>query len=210
MSEVNIPPLPLLLQLNDWVIKQNEKRLPKWKFRFAPDFVMQIHPKITRAYDALFECLALQTEGATAALFTEPGKLSGRQHYRVRFDLRVRSGVWAFYARGGQWSRGGTREEFYEVRQRAIDALKPEHFADLNPAMMLAPNCLCCGKGLADPVSMARWIGPECWGSASTNLPHIFKAKAGESSLEPGVAPLRGRRSAAAAVSRAAKLASQR
>jgi hypothetical protein len=41
-TPVDIPALPLLQQLNDWVIKQNEKRLPKWKFLFAADFAMQI------------------------------------------------------------------------------------------------------------------------------------------------------------------------
>ena len=126
-----------------------------------------------------FESLALQTEDVAAALFTEPSQLSGREYYRVRFDLRVCSGVWTFAAPGGQWSRDGTREKFYKVRERAIDALKPEHFvADLSPAKMLAPACMCCGKGLTDPVSTARWTDPECWGSASTNLPNIFKAKA--------------------------------
>jgi uncharacterized protein YndB with AHSA1/START domain len=27
---------------------------------------------------------------------------------------------------------------------------------------MFQPACLLCGKALTDPVSMARWIGPEC------------------------------------------------
>jgi hypothetical protein len=174
----NIPPLPLLRQLNDWVIKQNEKRLPKWKFSFAPDFAMQIHPRVTRAYDTLFECFALQTENVTGDLFTDPSKLRGRPYYRVRFDLWVVGGVWTFKSRGGRWALGGTQEEFDKVRQRAIDALKPEHFSSLQPKMMLSPHCLCCGKGLTDPASIARWIGPECYGSASTNLPHIFKAMA--------------------------------
>jgi hypothetical protein len=176
----NILALPLLQQLNDWVIKRNEKRLPKWKFSFAPDFAMQIRPRITRAYDMLFECVALQTEGVTAALFTEPKQLRGRTYFRVRFDLQVVGGVWTFKYRGQAWAPGGpgTREEYYQVRQRVTDALKPEHFSYLQPKMMLAPHCLCCGKRLTDPVSMARWIGPECFGSASTNLPHIFKAMA--------------------------------
>jgi hypothetical protein len=172
----SIPALPLLQQLNDWVIKQNEKRLPKWKFRFAPDFAIQIHPRVTRAYDTLFECAALQTENVTASLFTAPSNLRDRSYYRARFDLQVRGGVWTIRHRGGSWTRGNSRDEFYQVRQRAIEALQPKHFADLNPEMMLSPNGLCCGKGLRDPVSMARWIGPECWGSASTNLPRIFKA----------------------------------
>jgi hypothetical protein len=42
---------------------------------------------------------------------------------------------------------------------------------------MLCHACLCCGKGLTDPASMARWIGPECWGSASINAPRLFKAE---------------------------------
>ena len=176
---VNIPALPPLLQLNDWVIKQNEKRLPKWKFRFAPDFAMQIHPRVTRTYDTLFECFALQTDDLTVALFTEPKQLRGRTYDKVGFELRVVGGVWTFNCRSIRWSRGGTKEECYQVRQRAIDALKHEHFSDLHPEMMLSPHCLCCGKGLTDPVSMARWVGPECWGSASANLPRIFKATAG-------------------------------
>lgn len=175
---ITISALPLLQQLNDWVIKRNEKRLPKWKFRFAADFAIQIYPRISRANDMLFECLALQTESVTAALFTEPGKLSGRQYYQVRFELRVRSNVWTFQALGGRrWSQS-TREERDQVRLRAINVLKPEHFSDLNPTKMLSPQCVCCGRPLIDPVSMARWIGPECWGSASTNLPNIFKAMA--------------------------------
>ena len=59
---------------------------------------------------------------------------------------------------------------------RTIEALCPDNFASLHPDLMLSSHCLCCGNALTDPVSMARWIGPECWGSASTNLPRIFKA----------------------------------
>jgi hypothetical protein len=183
---VNIPALPLLQQLNDWVIKQNEKRLPKWKFRFAPDFAMQIHPRITRANDMLFECFALQTENLTVDLFTDPQTLWAWNYCRIGFNLSVGNGVWTFKCRSGKTSKnktpaalGVTRGLPFEiVRQRTIDALTPAHFSDLNPKMMLSPHCLCCGKGLTDPASMARWIGPECWGSASTNLPRIFKAMA--------------------------------
>jgi hypothetical protein len=47
-AEQSVPPVPLLRELNDWVIKQNEKRLPKWKFRLADDLAIQIHSRITR------------------------------------------------------------------------------------------------------------------------------------------------------------------
>ena len=45
-----IPSIPLLEELNAWVIKQNENRLPKWKFKFAPDLAAQIQSRITRAH----------------------------------------------------------------------------------------------------------------------------------------------------------------
>jgi hypothetical protein len=44
--------------------------------------------------------------------------------------------------------------------------------------------CLCCGKGLADSVSMSGWIGPECSGGASANLPCIFKTSAAPLSFD--------------------------
>ena len=173
-----IQPLPLLQQLNDWVIRQNEKRLPKWKFRFAPDFAIQIHPRVTRAHDMLFECVALQTENLTVDLFTVPRTLTRRSYYRVRFDLQVKEDLWSFRPRGGRWTRDNSRQGYRAAGQRAIEVLKPERFANLNPEMMLSPHCLCCGKGLTDPASVARWVGPECFGSASTNLPRIFQAVA--------------------------------
>jgi hypothetical protein len=72
----------------------------------------------------------------------------------------------------------GDRNDQIAFRQRVVAALHPDHFAALRPELMLTAHCLACGKALTDPVSMARWIGPECWGSASTNLPRIFKAAA--------------------------------
>jgi len=39
---------------------------------------------------------------------------------------------------------------------------------------MLKPACLMCGKALTDPVSMARWIGPECAGTSSAVVPYTF------------------------------------
>jgi hypothetical protein len=50
----------------------------------------------------------------------------------------------------------------------ALVALKEQLVASLPrlnrlmPALMFQANCLLCGKSLTDPVSMARWIGPEC------------------------------------------------
>jgi hypothetical protein len=180
-AEQSIRPIPLLLQLNDWVIKQNEKRLPKWKFRFASDLAVQIHSRLTRKYALLFECSALQCEGVSAKFFTQPTLLQEQQRWwRIQFKLFATEGseTWVVKPTYAMRGRHCSRGEYLEFKRRTIDVLTPDRFRELKPDLMLSPHCLCCGKGLTDPVSMARWIGPECWGSASTNLPNIFKAMA--------------------------------
>jgi hypothetical protein len=51
--------------------------------------------------------------------------------------------------------------------------------------MMLAPNCLLCGKGLTDPASMARGIGPECAGTSSIHAPKMQNLAGGEDEAAP-------------------------
>ena len=88
-SRENVPPIPLLQQLNDWAIKQNEKRMPKWKFKFADDLAMQIQPQLTRANAALFEGAALVMDHPTADFFITPKLLRGRSYRQIRFQLIV-------------------------------------------------------------------------------------------------------------------------
>ena len=40
-----IPPITFLAELREEVLKHSLKRMPKWKFRFAPDIVVQLQPK---------------------------------------------------------------------------------------------------------------------------------------------------------------------
>jgi hypothetical protein len=175
----DIPPIPLLEQLNGWVIEQNEKRLPKWKFRLADDLAVQIHPRLTRAHELLLECVALQADNLSVKLFLEPKLLRGQHYWRLGFKLFANASdaaAWTFKPTSAGRGMSCSRAGWIALRQRTIEALRPERFERLQPDLMLSPHCLCCGKGLTDPVSMARWIGPECWGSASTNLPRIFNA----------------------------------
>jgi hypothetical protein len=174
----DIPAIPLLRELNDWVIKQNEKRLPKWKFRLADDLAVQIHSRLTRAHAMLFECVALQADSLSVKLFLEPNLLRGQRYWRMGFKLFANASdaaTWTFKPTSLSRDRDYSRSDKVDFCQHVVAALHPDHFASLHPDLMLSPNCMCCGKGLTDPVSMARWIGPECWGSASTNLPRIFK-----------------------------------
>jgi hypothetical protein len=165
--------------LYDWVIVQNEKRLPRWKFKLASNLAVQIQPKLTRAHTLLFECIAIQTENPSLKLFTEPKSLRGQSYWRMKFELfQDEPGTeWALKAKSAGRGHGCPSSGLLELRSSVIAALHADHFAALKPDLMLSPHCLCCGKGLTDPVSMARWIGPECWGSASTNIPRIFKAE---------------------------------
>jgi hypothetical protein len=82
-----VPAIPLLLELIDWAIKQNERRLPKWNFSFAADLAVQIQPRVTRAQAFLFEGYALQIEDVSVTFFTEPIRLRDRAHWRIKFKL---------------------------------------------------------------------------------------------------------------------------
>jgi Family of unknown function (DUF6011) len=174
-----ISPIPLLQELNNWVIKQNENRLPKWKFKFDPDLGAQIQSKITRAHVLLFKGIALRTDDLTVKLFTEPKQLQGRSYFRISFELFCDepNSLWSFHIKSAWRGKGCPSSGLLELRRRILEALHPDCFSELRPDRMLSPQCLCCGKGLTDPASMARWIGPECWGSASTNIPRLFKAE---------------------------------
>jgi uncharacterized protein DUF6011 len=79
----------------------------------------------------------------------------------------------------GDWSLKPTRVGFrtghphsdiFHVRDRLVGAL-PVAFERLRPETMLKPACLFCGRPLTDPISMARWVGPECAGTAAAITP---------------------------------------
>jgi hypothetical protein len=68
---------------------------------------------------------------------------------RRRFDVPAESHAQAF------------RDACDELDARVIAVLRPNEIGEVN-AQMLSHHCLICGRGLTDPISMARLIGPEC------------------------------------------------
>src|SRR5262245_54541986 len=60
--------------------------------------------------------------------------------------------------------------------QRVVATLRNGFLTTSVPAEMLSYNCVICGKGLTDPASMARWIGPECAGTSTLRVPFIITA----------------------------------
>jgi Family of unknown function (DUF6011) len=179
-SPTPIPPPRDLAELREYVLARSEKRSPRWRFRLAPDLVTQIQPKLTQAF-ARFECSALQCEGANAELLTGSRKDIGRDHWKVSFDLRATGPEdWVFKPTRLGWRRACDLSVFQVLRERLVTVFRSSAFSDLKLATLLQPHCLCCGKALTDPVSMARMIGPECWGSGSVNLPFTLKVKHAE------------------------------
>jgi hypothetical protein len=145
--------------------------MPKWKLRVADDIVTQIQPKPpkqTRDNPCgldWFDCHAVindQTDGSVLEARRPDG-------WRIEYRLVVKDGWWFKVDSIGR-PTGLDEIEAPIVRQRLIDIL-PAALQLLRPAMMLKPACLCCGKQLTDPVSMARWVGPECAGTSSAIMP---------------------------------------
>jgi hypothetical protein len=192
-----IKPAPLLAELRDRVFRQSEKRSPKWKFRLAPDLVVQIQPKLTTAL-LKFECRAVQCAGADTTSFAQQGRRqTERDWWQLSFDLTATApDEWLLKPTGYTWSKPThdvwersnaaervlsyetNRENAHRLPDRVIAAFEAGHFDRLRPEIMLGHNCMICGKGLTDPVSMARFIGPECAGTASPNLPFTFDLNA--------------------------------
>jgi uncharacterized protein DUF6011 len=166
-----IEPMPMLASLRDAVLMRSDKRMPKWKFRLADDIVTQIQPKpAKRTRDNpcgsdWFDCHAVINEQADGSA------LEARRPYGWRIEYRlVIKDEWWFKVDGIGRPTGLDEIEAPIVRQRLINTL-PTALQQLRPAMMLKPACLCCGKQLTDPVSMARWVGPECAGTSSAIIP---------------------------------------
>jgi hypothetical protein len=157
------------------------KRMPKWYWRLADDLALLLQPKDGR--HVLFAGTVLQGADLTRASF------SAR-----RTDRRVLGGWWelGFWIvpgptadgwrfrpsllgapRGASLRDGDGKER---LRDRVLAALTPEVFADVDAVELLLPQCLICGKALTDPVSQARWIGPECAGQQRA-LPPSLEAR---------------------------------
>src|SRR6266536_3253878 len=188
---VSIPPIPRLAQLRDLVLSHSEKRSPKWKFRLAPDLAVQIQAKLTTGL-IRFECVAATCDRPDASIFGS-GKDIDQDYWRLGFEVRSsvpetwtlkpRSVSWR-PRRSADWDQGESPATRYAKNLRSVEALRERVvtlfrdgvcFGSLQPITLLSPNCVICGKGLTDPVSMARFIGPECAGTSSPDLRRVFK-----------------------------------
>ena len=174
-TPVAIAPMPMLAYLRACVASRTTKRMPKWKFRVAADVVAHIQPR-PGSFAPSFNCKAVVHDEAGADLFDGRRPLDS---WMIEFILSVTRNEGTDFSGDGQWFIKATRVGFrigyphndiFTVRDRLIETM-PVAFERLRPEMMLQPACLFCGKPLTDPVSMARWIGPDCAGTTAAITP---------------------------------------
>jgi hypothetical protein len=180
-----------LPQLRAQVIAQNERRMPKWKFRFAADFVCQIQPKVSEKLTELFECHAFEFPGADGKVFQSRtfARASGQWadcKFRIYWIENIGwvvklTSAGAFRTIDPESSNPLSRtrltfnvSDAVAFRERLVRFFDGTFFNYFAPGKMLAHNCMVCGKGLTDPASMARMIGPECYGSSGLSIPWLY------------------------------------
>jgi Family of unknown function (DUF6011) len=184
-EKIPLRPSPALDQLAEIVFGQSTKRSPIWKFRIASDLIVSIQPKVEVGYPPgvprvsgnltpirFFKCRAVEGDGVNAEALAK----RRRQDCRIGFVIRD----WQV-KRKSIWNRHGETSQYdppLAVERRVVTAFERGFFEGLQPQRMLGHHCVVCGKGLTDPVSMARLIGPECFGSSSANLPWVLRTNA--------------------------------
>jgi hypothetical protein len=164
-GSATIKPIPKLEELRDQVLTRSTKRMPKWKFRLDNDLIVQIQPKVSD----YFECFVVSCPRPSPEDFG--GRPYGEGWARVKFELIIREQDWKLKPKNIDRSKDVMGQGVVEVVTRLIHKLNGSIFETISAEMMLAPNCLLCGKALKDPVSMARFIGPECAGTSSNKVP---------------------------------------
>src|SRR5262245_57889902 len=116
-----IKPAPMLAELGEMVLTRSESRSPKWKFRLAPDLVVQIQAKLTRAL-LKFHCLGVRCDRADLGDLLQPRKID-RPHWQLGFKMSATdTAVWIFKPQSCGWHRGGGVDGVVDVRDCIVAA----------------------------------------------------------------------------------------
>jgi hypothetical protein len=187
------PASTIFADLREACLERSEKRMPIWRVRFAPDLVAQIQPKpvALRSRRAIEKGLrqqlvsfvgkAVMTEGAAGWMLQKyPDKHYVPAWWAYNFSISDDpddAAIWLLNHAGGCWKSGALRDGYVVLRERVFEQLKGGFLDAFNSESMLSPVCLLCGKTLSDTASMARRVGPECWGSASLRVPGLLSVR---------------------------------
>jgi hypothetical protein len=188
-NPIPLKPIAGLAELRAVVVEHNEKRMPKWKFRLADDLVLQIQPQLSAKF-CDFQGKAVQCESADKEVFAPHAQRRMGQTNQAftiytnipghwtRLDYAgLVPGQWVFKPGRIGWLKGS--EPDYGLCRRLVQIFDDGFFDSFNPSMVLSHHCMLCGKPLTDPASMARMIGPECYGSGSLCIPWLWNRKKG-------------------------------
>jgi hypothetical protein len=162
-TSLPLAPIPFLAGFREFVLERAHTRCPKWKFKLD-ELILEIQPRPGERRDryAMFKCVA------------------GRDGWRMGFRiLPAQSGEWLFRATGidrpperpepgaSHWLRERDFSGHFAFCDAVLEQLRSGRLDHFNPELLFGYHCLICGKGLTDPASMARRIGPECAGTSS-------------------------------------------
>jgi hypothetical protein len=142
----------------------------------AEDLTLRIQPRLMTGPDGhAFVGAAFQGLGITRARLGSPTERHG-VFGQFGFGIFVSGSAWTLRPTGLGLPRETTDVPGFvaALRARTLAVLRSNRFAVLTPEMVPEPHCVICGKVLTDPVSIARWIGPESFGSATIVVPRTF------------------------------------
>jgi hypothetical protein len=181
--KTTVSPNSFLDDLRTEVLNHSDMRMPRWKFRLAPDLVMDLQPSsrlVSRgAKRQMFNGFALMAEGADKAMLLSAKARHDRGVPYWMTKLSIVTEIeperpWEVLTFGGRWKHDAGREGVEILQRRVEETFSCGFFDRLTAAAMLHPFCLICGKALSDPASMARRIGPECAGTSSLRVPWLI------------------------------------
>jgi hypothetical protein len=146
----SIPPIPFLAELREEVLKHSLKRMPKWKFRFAPDIVVQLQPKPTVLLSAAatasglkpkyqhFVGVAVMGEGVTGAALKQLPKRPCPAWWQIKFEIYTHDpGTdWLLHRTSGAWQAGSDRAGIVSPVERVVAALRDGYFTASMPPKM--------------------------------------------------------------------------
>ena len=160
---VAIGSIPFLADLRDLILQINhareKPRVPRWHFRYAPDFVVEMRPALINPN--LFEGRALQLPNIVREFF-ERKAACPRGAAWLRYTIRALSPQqWVLCLRGSTFPYDTPGQEKAWLRLRLLSALTV-HVIPGHALALLEDRCLNCAKVLTDPVSQARQVGSEC------------------------------------------------
>jgi hypothetical protein len=122
--------------------------------------------------------VAVMMEGVTSEALKQTPRRRCPPWWQIKFEIYTHdpntNTNWVLDRTGGGWQGGIDRAGVFTLFARFVAALRGSYFTASMPPRLLSHHCMICGKGLTDPASMARWIGPECAGTSTLQVPFLI------------------------------------